>query len=316
VLLSFVAACSSSSSPSNIPPPNDGGDSQIAADDGVDAIDARDAIGDGGDANASEGAVEVGGGCPTGCTGSAGSGATCVVSADAQLIDPTGAPVTGQIVLLCGLNTCSLPVASDAQGKVHFALCVNMVKPALKVLGGANYASFAAAMSAPTETFPPITLTPLPATGVAFPTTGGTVSSAGVSLQVAAGAVTFDSSQPDDPNSVEFRAASVPLADAPPGLDAALGVKALWALAPANATIAPAAILTVPNPDPTDWTAGTKIDFVMNSIDEDPKAPVAYGTWGLVCTGTVSADGTTISTDVGTGKGLPLTGVIGVAPHS
>jgi hypothetical protein len=240
----------------------------------------------------------------------------CVVSADAELVDTTGAPLAGQTLLLCGTNLCSLPVKTDAQGKAHFGLCLNMTSPALKYLGDTSYVSFAARMTQPTETFPPITLVPLPADGSPFPTGQGSVTSGSVTLEVAAGAVTFDATQPSDSSSHELRAAAVDPAKAPPGLAASLGVKALWGLAPANAVISPAATLTIPNPDSADWPAGTVVDVVLNSLDESPTAPVPYGEWGTVGTATVSQDGTTIVTDSAAGDGLPLTGIVGVGPHT
>lgn len=251
----------------------------------------------------------------TQCTGSGPSGSLCVISVDAQLVDTTGVPVAGQDVTVCGLNLCGMPVTTDAQGKVHFGLCQYMTSPALKYLGRTSYVSFAAAVTESAETFPPITLFPLPAQGMPFPSGQGSVTSGSVSLEVAAGSVKFDPTQPNDSNSLEFRAAAVDPAKAPPGLDASLGIKALWGLAPANATLSPPGALTIPNPDPTDWPAGTQVDFVMNSLDENPKPPVPYGTWGPVGTGTVSQDGKTITTDSDAGDGLPLTGIVGVGPH-
>jgi hypothetical protein len=253
--------------------------------------------------------AEAGGSCSQ-CPGTPPTGSLCAVSADAQLLDTTGAPVVGQILLLCGLNLCSLPVKTSAQGKVHFDLCLNMKSPALKLLGDVSYVSFAVAMSKPIETFPPITVVPLPAQGTALPSGAGSVSSGPVTLQVAAGSVKFDPTQPNDANSLEFRAAAVTPAQAPPGLDPALGVKALWGLAPANATLGPPGSLTIPNPDPAAWTAGTQVDFVMNGLDESPSPPAPYGGWGRVSTGTVSQDGKTITT-----TGLPILGLVGVGPH-
>jgi hypothetical protein len=256
----------------------------------------------------------------TQCTGTAPSGMLCVISTDVQLVDTTGAGVAGQDLTVCGLNLCGMPVTSDAQGKAHFNLCEYMKSPALKYLGHTSYVSFAALVTQSTETFPPITLFPLPSQGMSFPSGPGSVTSGSVTLALAAGAdggssVSFDTTQPNDPNSLEFRAAAVDPTKAPPGLDASLGIKALWGLAPANATLSPAATLTIPNPDPTDWPAGTRVDFVMNSMDENPKPAVPYGTWGPVGTGTVSQDGTTITTDSDAGDGLPLTGIVGVGPH-
>ena len=251
--------------------------------------------------------------CGTTCSGTGPAGSVCTISADAQLVDTTGAPVAGQVLLLCGLNLCSLPVTTNVQGKAHFDLCLNMTSPALKYLGDANYVSFAVAMTQPVQTFPPITLVPLPAQGTAFPSGAGSITSGPVTLQVGA-AVKLDPTQPNDPNSIEFRAGAMTPAQAPPGLDASLGVKALWGLAPLNAALSPPGALTIPNPDPTDWTPGTQVDFVMNGLDENPNPPVPYGGWGSVGTGTVSQDGTTITTDAD-GGGLPILGLVGVAPH-
>ena len=129
----------------------------------------------------------------TQCTGSGPSGSLCVISVDAQLVDTTGVPVAGQDVTVCGLNLCGMPVTTDAQGKVHFGLCQYMTSPALKYLGRTSYVSFAAAVTESAETFPPITLFPLPAQGMPFPSGQGSVTSGSVSLEVAAGSVKFES---------------------------------------------------------------------------------------------------------------------------
>jgi len=238
-----------------------------------------------------------------------------MISADAHVLDVSGAPAVGDVLLLCGLNLCSLPVRSNARGEVHFDLCMNMKSPALKYLGQTSYVSFAAAMTTPLETFAPATLVPLPAQGMAFPSGAGSVASGPATLQIAAGSVTFDPTQPNEGDSTQFRAAPMTPAQAPPGLDPALGVKALWGLAPVNANLSPPGVLTVPNPDPTGWPAGTTVDFVLNGLDESPMPAVPYGAWGRVSTGTVSTDGKTITTDSGAGNGLPTIGLVGVGPH-
>jgi hypothetical protein len=240
----------------------------------------------------------------------------CVVEIDGQLVDATGAPVVGEALFVCGTNLCSLPVKTDAQGNARFSVCANMVAPAFKYLGGTRYVSFAAAVTKPTQTFPPVTIVPLPSEGVAFPAGEGQVSSGPVTLQVAAGAVTFDPSAGAAPSVQEFRAAAMDLAKAPPGLDPSFGAKGLWGLSPLNATLAPAGTLTVPNPDTSDWKPGTKVDFFMNGLDGFPNPPVPYGGWGPVGTGTVSADGQSITTDTGPGNGVPIVGIIGVGRHS
>ena len=72
--------------------------------------------------------------------------------ADAQLVDTKGAPVAGELLLLCGTNICSRPVQTNAQGSAHFNLCLNMLEPALKYLGNGRYVSFGVAMTAPIGT--------------------------------------------------------------------------------------------------------------------------------------------------------------------
>jgi hypothetical protein len=278
------------------------------SDSGAPTVDA--ASGEAGGADAAQEA----GSCSKGCPNAAPAGSICAISADAHLLDTQGAPAVGDVMLLCGLNLCSQPIKSDAQGKVHFDLCVNMKSPALKFLGNASHVSFSAAMTSPMETFPPATLVPLPAQGMAFPSGAGTVSSGSVTLQVAAGSVTFDATQPTDANSTEFRAAAMTLAQAPPGLDPSLGVVALWGLAPANAQLSPPGVLTVPNPDPAAWPAGTQVDFVLNGLNEAPMPAAPYGGWGVVSTGTVSTDGMTITTD--SDAGLPTIGLVGIKPHT
>jgi hypothetical protein len=325
--LTLALACSSSSGGT--------GHSTGGSDGGGDAVDApaeaaRDvAVKDTGardtgsadtraaDTASPDAAAADAGSCGTTCSNTKRAEAICVLSVDAQLVDTTGAPAAGHMLFVCGTDTCSTPIKTDAQGKAHFDLCLNMVEPALKYLGDdAAFVGFASALSGATETFPAATLTALPLEGQAFPASdSGSVSSGGVTLAVSA-APTFDPTMPSDSSSEEFRAASVALADAPPGLEASLGVKALWGLWPLNAKLSPAGALTVPNPDPTGWPAGTQVDFVMNGMDEGLKPAVPYGGWGTIGTGTVSQDGTNITTDTGTGDGLPILGpIVGVAPH-
>jgi hypothetical protein len=252
--------------------------------------------------------------CPSGCAGIVRPNALCVVSVDAQLVDATGAGAPGEALTVCGTNLCSLPVETDPRGFAHFSLCLNLVEPALKFLGGATHVSFAAAVTHATETFPPITLVALPAQGSPIPTGGGSATSGPVTLHFAAGSVTFDPTGPTDPSSREFRAASIAPGMAPPGLDPTVGVRAVWGLAPANAMLTPAATMTVPNPDAS-WTPGTTVDFFANGAEASATAPLPYGGWGHIGTGTVSADGKTITTDTGAGNGLPMLGIVAVAPH-
>jgi hypothetical protein len=269
---------------------------------------------DAGDA-AADGALDAAATCQDmqSCPPSTAAGELCVVSVQAQLVDGTGAAIAGQDLLVCGDNLCSLPGVTDSHGSTSIFLCEQMVVPALKFLGGSSYVSFAAAITEKDTSFAPITLVPLPATGPTFPAGGGKVTSGSVSLDVAANAVTFDSTQADTPNLHVFLAAAVDLTKPPPGFPSSLGLKIVWGLAPVNATLTPSATLTIPNT--LSWAAGSKVDFYMNGVEPIAMPVVPYGAWGPVGTGTVSADGTTISTDTGAGNGIPILGMVGVRPH-
>jgi hypothetical protein len=266
------------------------------------------------DAGTTQEAGEPAFSCDAGCAATTLADATCVETVQASLVDGTGTPVAGQDLLVCGDNLCSLPGQTNTQGSTEFFLCEQMLLPALKFIAGPSYVSFASAVTQADTTFAPITLVPLPASGVAFPSAAGTITSGQVSLTVAAGAVTFDPSQPTDANTQAFRAAQVDIAKTPVPITASLGIAAVWGLAPVNATLSPAASLTLPNTQ--GWAAGSKVDLYMNGVDPIANAPVPYGSWGPVGTGTVSQDGTTITTDTGSGNGILVLSMVGVSPHS
>jgi hypothetical protein len=276
------------------------------------ATGAKDGGGNEDAANTQDG-DDGGGSCDQGCPAATVANATCVETVQASLVDATGAPASGLTLLVCGDNLCSLPGKTDSQGATTFELCEQMVLPALKFIAGPGYVSFATAVTQQNVTFPPITVVPLPSAGAAFPTTAGQVTSGPVTLQVAAGAVTFDPTQPNDASTQSFRAAQVDVAKVPAPLPSSLTLSAIWGLAPVNATLTPPGTLTIPN-SPS-WPAGSKVDFYMNGAEPIAGAPVPYGAWGPVGTGTVSQDGTTISTDSGTGNGLPVLSMVGVRLH-
>jgi len=251
--------------------------------------------------------------CDQGCPATMLANATCVATVQASLVDATGAPAAGLNLLVCGDNLCSLPGKTDSHGATQFFLCEQMVLPALKFIAGPDYVSFATAVTQQNATFAPITLVPLPPTGAAFPTAAGQVTSGPITLQVAAGAVTFDPSQANDPDTQSFRAAQVDVAKVPAALPTSLSLGVIWGLAPVNATLTPPGTLTIPNTE--SWPAGSKVDFYMNGVEPVAGVVVPYGAWGPVGTGTVSQDAMTISTDTGPGNGLPVLSMVGVRLH-
>lgn len=237
--------------------------------------------------------------------------AQCIVSFDAQVVDMMGAPIFGETLYFCGINICTPPVKSDAQGRVHIDICWWYVKGAVKYLGGVDYVSFAAQSPLQTMvTFPAMTLIPLPKMGIDIPMGGGAITSNNVTLTLAANsAVKFDPSQPNDADLHRFRAVEIPLSKAPPGTPP--NVEVLWGIGPVNAALAPAAQLTMPNTQ--GWPANAAVEFYVNGADAfDPLPPYPYGGWGAIGIGHVSADGTTVSTDSGMGNGIPMLGIVGL----
>lgn len=259
--------------------------------------------------DADDGDAEAGPACSQGCQPTSLMDATCVASVQASLVDTTGAPIVGQPLLVCGDNLCSLPGVTNSGGSTQFFLCEQMILPALKLIGGPAYVSFASAVTQENTMFAPITVFAYPATGAAFPTGAGTVTSGPVSLQVAAGAVKFDSSQPDDANTKSFRAAQVDVTKLPVPLPSSVTLPVVWGLAPVNATLTPPGTLSIPNT--AMWAAGAKVDLYQNGVDPIAGAAVPYGQWGSVGTGTVSADGSTITSDTGAGNGISILSMVG-----
>lgn len=239
--------------------------------------------------------------------------ASCIVSLDATLVNPLGAPLPGEAVYLCGLTVCSSELTANAQGKVHADICVWFISAAIKYLGGPNFAGFAMAIP-PTLSaisLPAVTLVPLPSAGVDFPPAGGDVVSNGVTMTVGPNAVKFDLADSQDGNRRKFRAVEVPIDKAPPFLDPSLKLEALWGMSPINASITPAALLTIPNTK--GWKPNTVVEFFVNGANNgiaNPPAP--YGGWAAIGNGFVSADGKTVSMDPKPGNGVAMTGMVGV----
>ena len=285
----LVAGCSSSSAPAG---PQDGGG---PADTGIGA--------------------EAAAACtPTSPCATASGGGQCVTTVDATLVDPSGKPVAGVPVFTCGTNLCTEPHPTAADGRARVTACIDIAKPALKVFDDPAWVPFAALLegAGPSFTLAHVILAPLPAQGM--PLARGHNSSAGVSLDVT-GTVTFDFEHMSA-SSRGFRAAAVtPGWYANTGLDtAAQGIEVVWGLAPLNTKLAPAATLTVPNS--AGWSAGAQVDVFLDGTDTTTATPPApWGTWGPIGTAHVSADTRTVSTDPGTGNGLPEVAMVGLKLH-
>jgi hypothetical protein len=218
---------------------------------------------------------------------------------DATMVDPThassGAPIASLPVYLCGTNLCTEPSTTGADGHVTVAACLPFSNPALKVFSDPQWAPFAALLTGagPSYSLGTVPVVPLPAMGVAFPTSGPAILTSGaVSLSIAPGTtVTFDVTH-QDPDSQKFRAVEVGAAQLPGSL--AGQVSDAFALAPLNTKLAPPAQLSVPNT--LGWAADAQVDFYLDGTDGASGTPLApWGTWGLIGTGKVSSDGKEIT---------------------
>ena len=264
--------------------------------------------------SADGGAMDDGGGPPActaqtaSCRGDQKPGWQCVKTLDVRLVDEAGAPVVGATPNLCGKNLC-LYKATDALGQAHIAACYWLDSPAFKLIGGHDWVSFAAAVP-PMEviSLPDTSLTRLPATGADFPAAGKAlvVTSGAVSLAITAStSVTFDSLYGDD---MKLRAAE--LKQPPPGVDASLGLELFFGLAPIDTVLDPPAALTVPNRK--GWAANSKVElFILGLAAQGTYAP--YAGWKSVATGHVTSDGSSITTDAGTG--IPQLSIVGIRQH-
>lgn len=244
----------------------------------------------------------------TTCVQAPAAGQRCVTTMQATMVDPSGAPVAGLPVFVCGTNLCTAPARSAADGSVTVAACLPFARPALKVFSDPAWGPFAALLpgAGPAYSLGRVTVAPLPADGAPL-VPGTSASSGGVTLSLAPGThVTFDVTH-QDPNAQELRAVEQPASRLPPTL--AGGVSDAWALAPLDTKLDPPAQLTVPNTP--GWPAGAQVDFYLDGADAASTSPPApWGAWGLVGTGAVSADAKSIAL-----AALPEIAMVGVKLH-
>src|SRR5262249_5490525 len=78
------------------------------------------------------------------CRGSGRAGQECIVSVDATLVEPSGAPAIGVPVNICGTDVCTRAFKSDASGNVHAAVCQFMKLASLKIFDDPTWAPIAA----------------------------------------------------------------------------------------------------------------------------------------------------------------------------
>jgi hypothetical protein len=125
---------------------------------------------------------------------------------------------------------------------------------------------------------------------------GGTVSAAGATLTLAADSgISIDTIIYDEPAKQTFRAAQVPGMLVPDVTGDASFVM-VYALGPIETLLCPEATLTVDNY--ANLPANSPVEFWVQEVGIDEYFG-GYGEWSQIDSGTVSADGTTVSTSVG-----------------
>ncbi len=251
-----------------------------------------------------------------------GGGETTVTgtkSATAVIVDETGAPIAaGQPLYICGIDICSDPAMTTANGGATLTTMLSMKKPAFKFGDTISYAEFAIPLTTPTVDFTAsgtgkIATAKLAGKPGATLTPGAPAVSGDVTLTIPAGAtVGIDTIVYDTPDNQKFRAVNVPLTNMGPVLDpvmvggASAAFKLLYAVAPSETTLCPAAKVTVALPHATmtpndlGWAPGTAVEFwIMTTDTGQTYAP--YAGWAKMSDGVVSADGTSVSTVDGQG---------------
>jgi len=259
--------------------------------------------------------------CPANGTVQPFAGAAMAIdSVTAHIVDETGQPAGGVTVFICGTDICSNPGKTGPDGSVTLVNNTSAMKnPAFKFGNSLTEAEIAIPLTTATTDFTPIgtgklATAKLPAAGV--PLTPGTDATSGdVTLSVpAGGSVSFDILHATCESQV-FRAVNVPLTNLGPVLDPVTvngtpaDFKLFYGVAPAQTAICPAARVTVAlphkikTPNDLDWVAGAAVEFWIMTTDSGQQfAP--YGGWAKMSDGTVSADGTTVSTNDGANQGF------------
>lgn len=226
----------------------------------------------------------------------------------AIVLDQNGSPAAQAPVQVCGTDICKYGTTSDS-GSVTVIVNGPLKAPAFKYGDGITYAKLAVAVAAGDTDYGEVVTAKLPDVGDGEKFEAGkSVTSAGVTIDVAAGAsIEIDAlSYPEDIDQL-FRAVEIPLGANVPAVDPALGLEAVFGVAPLETVFCPAVTVHVPNTPM--WAAGTEVELLIQGLDIlQHWAP--YTQWQKVSDGVVSADGKEIVTS--DGQGLPLLSTFGV----
>jgi hypothetical protein len=235
-----------------------------------------------------------------------------VGTVSARLVSDGGEPAADVLVTVCGVDVCSRPEHSDAEGDVAVSFTTPVKKAAFKYGDGLVYAEFALPLEDVADGIElgELHLPRFPATGSPI-VPGRRSESNGVSIELADNASTdVDELLPpfDTAEASAFRAVEMPLERLPAAVDNGHELELVFALAPLGAALCPPAALELPNL--RGWAPGTAVEFLLEGFGvTDLQFWAPYADWAVFATGEVTADGERIAT---IGDGLPLISNVGV----
>ena len=267
-----------------------------------------------------EGGADAQASCTPGETYGGGEASLSATSVTAALVDENGAPVSGQITYICGLDLCSASVKTNSAGQVSLQLPANFAekRPAFKYGDLVQYAAFAIPLTNEVTDF--TTGGGVLATGKLSDKLGATLApgsdatSGDVTVSApAGGAVLIDTLIYDTAENQKFRAVKIPLTHLGPVLASAKltagepSFALVYGVAPSGTQFCPAAKLSValPHETPTPyndlgWAPGTAVELWVAGIDlAQTFAP--YAGWAKASDAVVSSDGASVATHAGKG---------------
>lgn len=250
---------------------------------------------------------ECSSGGPYGGGEAVGQGGTVM----ATIVDQTGAAVSGQPTFICGIDICSSAHSTDSSGSVNYSAPFNMTKPAFKFGDTISYAEFAIPVTpSSTTNFGTVQTGKFPALGSGSTLTPGTDAASGdVTVSFAVGAtIGIDTLLYSTSDEQKLRTVAIPVTAQSSVLlpCSNCGFQLLYGVTPTETTICPAAEVTVALPHqiqtPNDfgWAPGAAVEFWVTTLDAGQQYG-PYAGWRKISGGTVSADGTSASTNAGQG---------------
>jgi hypothetical protein len=215
---------------------------------------------------------------------------------------------------VCGVDLCSDLRETDQDGAVAVHLPSPVTKPAFKFGDGLLHGELALLLPEAEDGLElgTLYLPALPAIGAPIEP-GVPAESGGATLTLPEdGVMTLEAFAPyDTPENQAFRAAELPPARFPDGLDHGAELERVFTLAPLGAELCPPAALSLPNT--AGWEPGIEVEFLLQGFGvgltegDQPFAP--YGEWEPIGTGVVSEDGEILTVTEG---GLPIISNVGV----